>query len=54
MYNILKIAGAYVDVFTHPSSEKTKSKISKALKGVNVGENSYWYGRNKSDKTNTP
>jgi group I intron endonuclease len=49
VYNILKVAGAYADSFTH--TEETKSKISKALKGVNVGENSYWYGRNKSDET---
>ena len=49
VYNILKVAGAYVDVFTH--AEKTKSRISKALKGLNAGENSYWYGRKKSDET---
>ena len=49
VYNILKIAGAYVDVFTH--SEETKTKISKSLKGVNAGKNSYWYGRKKSDET---
>lgn len=49
VYNILKVAGAYVDVFTH--TEKTKSRISKSVQGLNAGENSYWYGRKKSDET---
>jgi group I intron endonuclease len=47
-YNILKMAGAYTDGFTH--TEETKSKISKTLKGVNTGEKSYWYGRNMSEE----
>lgn len=49
VYNILKKAGAYVDVFIH--TKETKEKISKSLKGVNAGEKSYWYGRNRSDET---
>lgn len=39
VYNILKTAGVYVDVFTH--TDDTKAKISNALKGVKTGENSY-------------
>jgi hypothetical protein len=39
VYNILKTAGVYVDIFTH--TDDTKKKISDALKGVNAGENSY-------------
>ena len=38
-YNILRIAGAYVDVFTH--SDETKIKISNSLKGVLAGEKAY-------------
>lgn len=38
-YNILKIAGAYNDGFTH--TEETKGKISIALKGVNTAGSSY-------------
>lgn len=49
VYNILKIAGAYVDVFTH--TEETKNKISEALKEIRKGENSYWYGRTMSEET---
>lgn len=49
VYNILKTAGVYVDVFTH--TDDTKTKISNALKGVNAGENSYWYGRSRSEET---
>ena len=39
VYNILKTAGVYVDVFTHTG--ETKSKISNSLKGVYTGEQSY-------------
>jgi group I intron endonuclease len=49
VYNILKTAGVYVDVFTH--TDDTKKKISNTLKGVNAGENSYWYGRTRSEET---
>ena len=37
-YNILKIAGSSLG---SKLSEETKAKISKALKGLNAGENSY-------------
>ena len=49
VYNILKTAGVYVDVFTHTG--ETKSKISNSLKGVYTGEQSYWYGRSLSEET---
>ena len=39
VYNILKIAGAHVDIFIH--TEETKNKISKTLKETRKGENSY-------------
>lgn len=49
VYNILKIAGAYAVDFSH--SEETKSHLSKSLKGVYIGENSYWYGKKFSSET---
>jgi group I intron endonuclease len=49
VYNILKKAGAYVDIFTH--SEETKNKISKTMKGVRTGEKAYWFGRSMSEVT---
>lgn len=48
-YNILKIAGAYSDDFSH--SKETKNKISKTLKGAYAGENSYWHARKMSEET---
>lgn len=39
VYNILKTAGAYVDVFIH--TKETKEKLSESLKGVNAGYKSY-------------
>lgn len=47
-YNILKIAGSS-EGFVH--SEETKEKISKALKGVYVGEKSALYGRVHTEET---
>ena len=47
-YNTLKIAGSSSG---HKLTEETKIKISKALKGVYAGENSYWYGRSLSEET---
>lgn len=47
-YNILKIAGSS---HSHKLSEKTKAKISKALKGVYIGENSALFGRLHTEKT---
>jgi group I intron endonuclease len=47
-YNILKIAGSSKG-FKH--SESTKNKISKALKGVYVGENSASFGRTHTEVT---
>lgn len=49
VYNILKIAGSYAEDFSH--TEDTKSHLSKALKGVYVGEKSYWYGKKFSTET---
>lgn len=48
-YNIQKIAGGSSKGLI--LSEETKNKISKALKGVYVGEKAYWYGRTMSDTT---
>jgi group I intron endonuclease len=47
-YNILKIAGSSLN-FKH--SEKTKTKISKALKGIYVKEKSALFGRFHTEKT---
>ena len=47
-YNILKIAGSSLG---SKLSEETKAKISKALKGVYVGENSALLGRLHTEKT---
>lgn len=49
-YNIQKIAGGSSRGLI--LSEETKAKISKALKGVSVGEKAYWYGRSLSEETN--
>ena len=48
-YNILRTAGAYVDVFTH--SDETKIKIRSSLKGIFVGEKAPWFGRKRSEET---
>ena len=48
-YNIQKIAGGSSKGLI--LSEETKNKISKALKGFEVGETAYWYGRTMSDTT---
>lgn len=48
-YNIQKIAGGSSKGLI--LSEETKNKISKALKGIYVGEKAYWYGRTMSDAT---
>lgn len=48
-YNIQKIAGGSSKGLI--LSEETKNKISKALKGVYVGEKAYWYGRTMSEAT---
>lgn len=48
-YNIQKIAGG--SSLGLILSEETKNKISKALKGVYVGEKSYWFGRTMSPAT---
>ena len=47
-YNILKIAGISQG-FKH--SEETKTKISKALKGIYVGDNSALFGRLHKEET---
>jgi group I intron endonuclease len=48
-YNIQKIAGgSYKGLIL---SEETKDKISKALKGVYIGDKAYWYGRSMSAAT---
>lgn len=47
-YNILKIAGSSKG-FNH--SEETKAKISKALKGIFIGEKSALFGRLHKEKT---
>ena len=47
-HNILKIAGSSLG---SKLSEETKAKISKALKGVYVGENSALFGRLHTEKT---
>lgn len=47
-YNILKIAGSSQG-FNH--SEETKAKISKALKGIFIGEKSALFGRLHKEKT---
>lgn len=49
IYNILKIAGAYSEDFSHAT--ETKDHLSKALKGIYVGEKSYWFGKKFSDET---
>ena len=49
VYNILKVAGAYSIDFTH--TEETKNHLSKSLKGVYVGDKSYWYGKKLSNET---
>jgi group I intron endonuclease len=48
-YNIQKIAGGSSRGLI--LSEETKAKISKALKGVYVGDKAYWYGRFMSEET---
>lgn len=48
-YNIQKIAGGSSKGLI--LSEETKNKISKALKGVYIGEKAYWYGRTMSAAT---
>nr|YP_009568448.1 hypothetical protein [Drechslerella brochopaga]QBL02529.1 hypothetical protein [Drechslerella brochopaga] len=48
VYNIEKIAGSSLGLIR---SEETKAKISKALKGLRKGENSYWYGKKLSEET---
>jgi group I intron endonuclease len=47
-YNTLKIAGSSSG---HKLSEETKAKISKSLKGVYIGEKSYWFGKNRTEET---
>ena len=47
-YNILKIAGSSLG---HTLSEETKTKISKALKGVYIGNQSYWFGKSLNEET---
>jgi group I intron endonuclease len=47
-YNILKIAGSS-EGFNH--SEETKAKISKALKGIYIGEKSALFGRLHREET---
>ena len=47
-YNILKIAGSSLG---HTLSEETKTKISKALKGVYIGNKSYWFGKSLNEET---
>ena len=49
-YNILKIAGSSL-MWGSKLSEETKAKISKALKGVYVGDNSALFGRLHTEKT---
>lgn len=48
-YNIQKIAGGSSKGLI--LSEETKNKISKALKGIYIGEKAYWYGRSMSSAT---
>ena len=48
-YNIQKIAGGSSKGLI--LSKETKDKISKALKGVYVGDKAYWYGRTMSAAT---
>lgn len=48
-YNIQKIAGGSSKGLI--LSKETKDKISKALKGVYVGDKAYWYGRTMSAVT---
>lgn len=55
-YNIQKIAGGSSSRSQRLCgglilSEETKNKISKALKGVYIGEKAYWYGRSMSAAT---
>ena len=47
-YNILKIAGSSSG---YTLLEETKAKISKSLKGVYIGEKSYWFGKIMSEET---
>lgn len=47
-YNILKIAGSSLG---NTLSEETKAKISKALKGVYVGNKSHWFGKLFNEET---
>lgn len=48
-YNIQKVAGGSSKGLI--LSEETKNKISQALKGVYIGDKSYWYGRSMSAAT---
>lgn len=55
-YNIQKIAGGSSSRSQRLCgglilSVETKNKISKALKGVSIGEKAYWYGRSMSAAT---